>query len=197
MHLRLSMLPFRGTAKPVLLPPITSSPSLQIRHKTANVAPSAKAKSWSKNQASKKKAAPTGSNNPFLQGMNFDSSDSRIALARGILFSQRPLRGLRLNPQDQIRHETIHRAWLLFQKNRRRAKIGKLRVLESSIARTMKVLRETDSKLYDVAVSGTREVEKRFPLVMRIPTETLPSQWWNYKWTASNIKGVGGVAKTG
>jgi len=70
-------------------------------------------------------------------------------------------------------------------------------MLEDSVARTMKVLRETDRKLYDIAVSGSREVEKRFPLVMRIPTETLPSQWWNYKWTPSNIKGVGGVAKPG
>jgi len=70
-------------------------------------------------------------------------------------------------------------------------------LLEDSIARTMKVLRETDSKLYDIAVSGTREVEKRFPLVMRIPTDTLSSQWWNYKWTPANIKGLGGIAKSG
>jgi hypothetical protein len=61
----------------------------------------------------------------------------------------------------------------------------------------MKVLRETNEKLYGVAVSGARETEKRFPLVMRIPTHTLPTQMWNYKWTPANIKGMGGVAKPG
>jgi hypothetical protein len=69
--------------------------------------------------------------------------------------------------------------------------------LEDSIASTMKVLRETDEKLYNTAVSGTREAEKRFPLVMRIPTDTLPTQWWNYKWTPVNIKGLGGVVTPG
>lgn len=151
---------------------------------------------WKKNAAKPKANAP-GSNNPFLQGMNFDSSDRRIALARGILFSQRPLRGLRLNPQDQIRHETIHRAWLLFQQQRRRSKVQKLRLLEDSLSDTMAALKETDERLYAQAVSGSREVEKRFPLVMRIPTETLPSQWWNYRWSPANIKGVGGIAKSG
>lgn len=63
------------------------------------------------------------------------------------------------------------------------------------MARTMKVLRETDTRLYDLAVSAAREEEQRFPLVMRIPTETLPSKVWNYNWTASNIKGVGGIAR--
>ena len=150
---------------------------------------------WKKKTA-KPRVAP-GSNNPFLQGMNFDSSDYRIPLARGILFSQRPLRGLRLNPQDKIRHDTIHRAWLLFQQQRRRKKVARLRLLEESVARTMAVLKETDERLYALAVSGSREVEKRFPLVMRIPTDTLPKQWWNYRWSPTNIKGVGGVANPG
>ena len=155
-----------------------------------------KGKSWSKNQA-KKKSAPTMSNNPFLQGMNLNTTDSRVTLGRRILFSQKPLRGIRLNPQDQIRHETIMRAWLLFQQQRRRDKIARLGLLERGVRETMRVLRETDAKLYDAAVSGTREIERRFPLVMRIPTETLPRGYWNHKWTALNIKGLGGVAVPG
>jgi large subunit ribosomal protein L40 len=155
---------------------------------------------WTK-KAGPKKASGTKttaeSNNPFLQGMNFDRSDSRVALSRRILFSQRPLRGLGLNPQDQIRHETIHRAWLLFQQRRRKARITRLKELQDSVANTLKFLKETDEKLYAMAVSGTRERERRFPLVMRIPTDTLPSRYWNYKWTPVNIKGVGGVAKPG
>jgi hypothetical protein len=70
-------------------------------------------------------------------------------------------------------------------------------MLEGSVEKTMEVLRETDNWLYDLAVSAGREEEPRFPLVMRIPTETLPTKAWNYSWNNSNIKGVGGVAKGG
>jgi len=70
-------------------------------------------------------------------------------------------------------------------------------MLEGSVEKTMEVLRETDNWLYDLAVSAGREEEPRFPLVMRIPAETLPTKAWNYSWNNSNIKGVGGVAKGG
>jgi large subunit ribosomal protein L40 len=145
----------------------------------------------------KPKKAAEGSKNPFLQGMNFDSGNTTITMARGMLFSQKPLRGLRLNPQDQIRHETIHRAWLLFRSQQRRQKVAQLRRLEVSVAETIKVLRATDEKLYARAVSGAREVEKRFPLVMRIPTDTLATRPWNYLWSAIEVPVMGGVVKPG
>jgi hypothetical protein len=195
--MRLPTLPF-GPSRPILPRIVNKIQYMPRRTATAGggkPAPTSGNKGGWKKKSSKPKTQP-GSNNPFLQGMNFDSSDHRIALARGILFSQRPLRGLRLNPQDQIRHETIHRAWLLFQQQRRRQKVTKLKNLENSVARTLAVLKETDEKLYASAVSGSREEEKRFPLVMRIPTETLPTRW-NYRWTPMNIRGVGGIAKSG
>jgi large subunit ribosomal protein L40 len=86
---------------------------------------------------------------------------------------------------------------MMFQNERRKARMTRLSKLEESVAGTMKALWETDEKFYNQAVAGTREVEKRFPLVMRIPTDTLPTQWWNYKWTSANIKGLGGVAPPG
>jgi hypothetical protein len=61
----------------------------------------------------------------------------------------------------------------------------------------MAVLKETDERLHTLAITGTKEVEKRFPLVMRIPTDTLPTLRWNYRWSPTNIRGVGGVAKSG
>jgi hypothetical protein len=75
--------------------------------------------------------------------------------------------------------------------------MGRLRRLEASVAETMQVLRETDEKLYALAVSGAREVEKRFPLIMRVPTNTLPTKWWNYTWSSKDIQGPGGVVKPG
>jgi large subunit ribosomal protein L40 len=148
---------------------------------------------WSKSKA--KKPAETTSSNPFLMGLNFNSDTSNIRMARGILFSQKPLRGLRLNPQDQIRHETILRAWNLFRSKQRRERMGRLSRLQASVAETLKVLKETDETLYAQAVSGAREEEKRFPLVMRIPTNSMPTRWWNYSWTSRNIVGTGGVSK--
>ena len=189
-----AFLPLHLPSRPILPTIALSLP--QCRHASDQPVVRSKSTGWSKNAGKKKKsAAAEGSSNPFLQGINFDRGDARVGLARQILFSQRPLRGLKLNPQDQIRHETIHRAWLLFQSRRRREKMRRLSMLHKSLVQTMKLLRETDEYLYGMAVSGSRETEKRFPLVMRIPTNTLPSPWWNYKWTAANIKGLGGVAK--
>ena len=202
--MRLLFLPFRVESRPIPPSASISLPLLQIRHKVDAPQASLAARGWNKNATAKnaaKKAANKvksyGSNNPFLQGANFDRNDSRVQLARWMLFSQRPIRGLGLNPQDQIRHETIHRAWLLVQSRRRRRQITRLRQLERSVTETMRVLKKTDLRLYDLAVSAGREEEQRFPLVMRIPTETLPTRVWNYSWNASNIKGVGGIAKPG
>ena len=191
-----ALLPLHLRSRPIL--PILTLSLPQCRQASDQPVVRSKSTGWSKNSGKKKKSADAaGGSNPFLQGMNFDRGDARVGLARQILFSQRPLRGLRLNPQDQIRHETIHRAWLLFQSRRRRQKMRRLSMLQDSLVRTVKFLRETDENLYGMAVSGTREPEKRFPLVMRIPTNTLPTKWWNYKWTPANIKGLGGVAKPG
>jgi len=129
--------------------------------------------------------------------MVYDREDARVPLARRILFSHKAIRGLQLNPQDKIRHETIHRMWLLFQNRRRRSRLTRLELLEKSISKTMKVLRETDEQLYNRAVAGARDEEKRFPLVMRIPTDTMPLNYWNYGWTNENIRGIGGVVKPG
>lgn len=194
--MRLPTLPFHGPTRPAL--PTITLMLPQIRHQTGSASPAAPrgSTSWRKNTG-KKKPTSGSSNNPFLQGMDFNRADERLALGRGMLFSQKPLRGLRLNEQDQIRHDTIHRAWMMFQSARRRTKIRRLKLLEKSIAETMKVLKETDENLYALAVSGARHEEKRFPLVMRIPTDTLPSNRWNYKWTNMNIKGAGGVVKPG
>jgi large subunit ribosomal protein L40 len=190
---RLPNLPFRPHSRPIVPPISLSLP--QSRHVSGTSPSRADNKQgWSK---PKKKSEEKASSNPYLQGMNFDSSERRVALARGMLFSQRPMRGLALNPQDQIRHETIHRAWLLFQGQRRREKMRRLRLLESSISNAIKALKETDDRLYIAAVTGAREEEKRFPLVMRIPTNTLPKKWWNYSWSGRHIKGAGGVAKPG
>jgi large subunit ribosomal protein L40 len=89
------------------------------------------------------------------------------------------------------------RAWLLFLTKRKRGLRSRLGLLERSVRETLKVLRETDERLYECAVRGTREVEKRFPLVMRIPTDTLPTKGWNYRWSPLNIKGHGGVSQPG
>jgi hypothetical protein len=177
--------------RPFIRTRILSIPSVLARH-YANVKQQS-GKSWTKKKPTAK--VIPGSGNPFF--VRNVGTDPRISLARKMLFSQKPLRGIHLNPQDQLRHETIHRAWLLFQAKRKRGRMNRLELLEMNVRRTLQVLRETDRKLYDAAVAGTREVERRFPLVTRIPTDTLPSTGWNYKWTPMNIKGVGGVTQAG
>jgi large subunit ribosomal protein L40 len=85
----------------------------------------------------------------------------------------------------------------MFRGKLRQERVAKLQSLQDSVHRTLMELRATDEKLYNIAVVGTRETEKRFPLVMRIPTHTLPLKRWNYSFNRTNIKGDGGVAKPG
>jgi large subunit ribosomal protein L40 len=86
---------------------------------------------------------------------------------------------------------------MMFRGKLRQERVAKLQSLQDSIHRTLMELRATDERLYNIAVAGTRETEKRFPLVMRIPTHTLPLKRWNYAFNRTNIKGDGGVAKPG
>ena len=192
LSMHLPVFPFRLKACSLL--GTTPASLFQPRHASASQA-MRMATGFTKN---KEKTAKTSGGNPFLQGRNFDKEDAKVKLSRMMLFAHKPaMRGLGLNPQDKIRHETIHRAWLLFQKQRRREKMRRLCNLQESVHKTMKVLFEIDNRLYDIAVTGTREGEKRFPLVMRMPTNTLRKKFWNYGWNAFNIKGIGGVAKPG
>lgn len=172
-------------------------PRNQVNPVNSRSAASTASTSWKKKPKGEKADAKAAYFNPFLQGGKFDNTDPRLRIGRMMLFAQKRIRGLGLNPQDQIRHETIHRAWMMLRRKRTFKKIRRLRMLEESVRGTMKVLRETDERLYSLAVSGARQTEKRFPLVMRIPTETLPRRVWNYNWTSAGIKGIGGVAKPG
>jgi Mitochondrial ribosomal protein L28 len=173
------------------LPPIASpTPAAQQLRKYSDEPPRVPTKmGFQQKTGSKRK----GEKDPI----NFESTQVRVALARWMLFSHRPLRGLGLNPQDSIRHETIHRAWMMFRGKLRQEKVARLQSLQDSIHRTLMELRATDEGLYNIAVAGTRETEKRFPLVMRIPTHTLPLKRWNYSFNGTNIKGDGGVARPG
>jgi len=190
--MRLPGLPFTAGLR---RPPIAACPSLpQQQHRSYAKPVAAKGPVKIIARAAFRRKSKKGEG---TKPLGFDTTPARVSLARWMLFSHRPLRGLALNPQDSIRHETIHRAWMLFRQRARRAKLARLQALQDSIHRTLMELRATDENLYNIAVSGTRETEKRFPLVMRIPTHTLPLKRWNYSWNRENIKGVGGVATPG
>ncbi|CAE6489904.1 unnamed protein product [Rhizoctonia solani] len=106
-------------------------------------------------------------------------------------------------------HETIERAWKLYQRQAREQREAELRRKYESMKRAVEVLKELDAVSYAEAARGVdsrrlseaeREkmkemkrgarkkaesrVEGLFPREMRMPTDTPSRNGWNHGWTA-------------
>ncbi|CAG7847570.1 SubName: Full=Probable mitochondrial aconitate hydratase {ECO:0000313/EMBL:CCA69000.1} [Serendipita indica DSM 11827] len=104
-------------------------------------------------------------------------------------------------------HETIERAWMIWQKRKRDAREAELKRKFECMKRAMDDLEKTDLRLYRIATSkpdprkmeadqeqelkGYRGADKRaiearieglFPRELRIPTDTPPRDGWIYDW---------------
>lgn len=128
-------------------------------------------------------ASPTGLHRP----------DAPAALERVILSAES--------------HETIERAWVIWQRNKRIKREAELKRKFDCMKRAMDDLEKTDPRLYQIATSKPdprkmeedveqeikqyRGVERRalearidglFPRDLRIPTDTPSRDGWNYDW---------------
>jgi large subunit ribosomal protein L40 len=104
-------------------------------------------------------------------------------------------------------HETIERAWVIWQKNKRDTREAELKRKFDCMKRAMDDLEKTDPNLYRIATTKAdprktepevqeelkqyRGVERRalearieglFPRDLRIPTDTPSRDGWNYDW---------------
>lgn len=104
-------------------------------------------------------------------------------------------------------HETIERAWVIWQKNKREAREAELKRKFDRMKAAMDDLEKTDPKRYRMATSkpDPRKMEKElqeelkqyrgidrralearieglFPRELRIPTDTPSRDGWNYEW---------------
>jgi len=107
-------------------------------------------------------------------------ADSRSDMAKRIIFETPPSQQLRLSAEDQVRHETIHRAWLLYNRKKRLAHEQDLQKQFAKMEYACDMLQKLDPRLY--AASKIEVTNHTFPLDYRTPTDTPSPQGWNCDW---------------
>ncbi|ODQ67821.1 hypothetical protein NADFUDRAFT_80969 [Nadsonia fulvescens var. elongata DSM 6958] len=84
--------------------------------------------------------------------------------------------------EDLIRHNTVTRAWALYQKEIRDKRAQNLERQYRMIDEACDALKSAgDRNLYNKATK--REFGKRFPMELRVPTDTPPKIVWQYEWS--------------
>ena len=83
---------------------------------------------------------------------------------------------LKLSKEDLIKHQTIQRAWAVYQEGIREARERKLEAQYNSIDDAMNKLRMVSPKLFELA--DVDESGKLFPMELRVPTDYPPTTIW-------------------
>ncbi|KAK8238194.1 hypothetical protein IWZ00DRAFT_502012 [Phyllosticta capitalensis] len=122
--------------------------------------------------------------------------DRRVTLIRYFLFHPKTPRPLRFSRGRYLRHWTIHRAWMLFQRKMRREQELELEAQYNSMNAACEALRLMDENGHK-ATPGGKEVGRLFRLAMmktgrwsegfpieyaRPQVETPPRDGWNHNW---------------
>jgi len=90
-------------------------------------------------------------------------------------------RVLKLSKEDLIRHDTITKAWGVYQKDKRTIHQNQLAKQFDAMQNAMEDLKIVDPQLFEAA--NAQELGKRFPLDHRIPTDFPPNKVWYYEFT--------------
>lgn len=85
---------------------------------------------------------------------------------------------IKLSNEDLIRHDTVQRAWALYQKQKRTLLNEQLEKQYNSIMNTLEDLKSVSPELYEVA--NQSEKGKRWSLSARVPTDYPANKVWNY-----------------
>lgn len=90
-------------------------------------------------------------------------------------------RRLKMCKEDLIRHKTIQSAWKIFLRDENAVRMARLEAQHRKIAEACETLKDIDAGLF--AAATAREVGKRFPMELRVPTDTPPREPWPSTWT--------------
>ncbi|KAL5338697.1 hypothetical protein BJX70DRAFT_191348 [Aspergillus crustosus] len=122
---------------------------------------------------------------PLLKKKNQVYVDKRITLIRYFLYHPLTPRPLRFSRTRFLRHWTIHRAWQLYQANRRKAHQLELQRQWQSMNAACEELRTgagDGGKLFRKSMIKTKVFRDLFPIEYgRLQTEG-PGTGWNHAW---------------
>ncbi|KAI8098937.1 mitochondrial ribosomal protein L28-domain-containing protein [Halteromyces radiatus] len=111
------------------------------------------------------------------------SGDNRLEVIRRVLFEspQRPSI-VSLEGEALQQHDTIERAWKLHTMRERERKQRTLEKQFRSLHQAMSELEKTSDRLFKGAIVKSRHIT--YPKQAKIPTETPPTQVWDYNYKA-------------
>lgn len=95
-------------------------------------------------------------------------------------------RVLKLCAEDLVRHDTITKAWAVYQKDKRTKLQDNLAKQYNAMNNAMEDLKQSNRELYELA--NAKQIGKRFPLDARIPTQYPPNKIWYYDFTSKEPK---------
>ncbi|OLL22481.1 54S ribosomal protein L28, mitochondrial [Neolecta irregularis DAH-3] len=119
-----------------------------------------------------------------IRKKNENKDDPRRTLLKRILYKAPNPKTLEMNEEDLIRHEVIHRAWHVRERNDRERRDAELDRQYTKIVDACTELEKADKKLF--RASMMKPTNRLFPMEMRIPTDTPGS--WKYDWKADESK---------
>lgn len=89
-------------------------------------------------------------------------------------------RRIKFSLEDKIRHKTVQSAWSIHMREKRLAREDNLKIQYELMQEAGEELRKANLWLANAAES--RELSKRFTPELRIPTETPPTEPWQFDW---------------
>lgn len=95
-------------------------------------------------------------------------------------------RRLKLCKEDLVRHQVVTAAWGIHQKNEQEQRFQKLEAQYEKIKEACTELEVLDKELF--AAANTKANDARFPLELRVPTDTPPKVIWDNEWAPPNSK---------
>lgn len=105
---------------------------------------------------------------------------SRVINMLSVLGARKKMpRRLKLSTEDVVRHQTVAAAWKIHQKNDKAANKAKMELQYNKIQEACEELKKLDPALFEAA--NAREA-KRFPVELRVPTDTPPRVAWESEW---------------
>ncbi|KAG4302154.1 hypothetical protein PCANB_001545 [Pneumocystis canis] len=113
------------------------------------------------------------------------TSDLKTDLLLRILYESPIQSPIQFSEEELERHEVIHRAWQICERIKRDELNKQLEKQYNKMKKACEELERTDKRLFKAAMSKKKYY---FPIEMRTPTDTPPSQIWKYEWIISNEK---------
>ncbi|ODV91110.1 hypothetical protein CANCADRAFT_23983 [Tortispora caseinolytica NRRL Y-17796] len=114
-----------------------------------------------------------------------NQADQRILAQLYALSAHRKLpKVLKYSPEDLVKHNVIHRAWMFYKSEQRRERENALKVQYECMKEACDDLEQVSPELFKKATTRPRTV--RFPREIRIPTDTPPNVPWDSSWKRSS-----------